>query len=256
MNLPEGEQERSIQEIEQDIDSREEHLAADIADQKGLKELDSKLIERSVLIEKINAQHVGCYFIRRDILFFIDEARGYYITPLTEDKVTILVDAGYSLQEAITDLPYSKPDDEDIETLNSMIPEEERERCRQEEESKQQAELQSMMNINMEKHGLKPLPDEVSDRSADSGFTDAENIGRIGIFRGVMAFVVADERVMVTWYTPDKQDQLEKWGVTAEGRLPIKGPYAMRDPQQREWLMNNLPETDEEEEISVEENDE
>jgi hypothetical protein len=256
MNLPEGEQERSIQEIEQDIDSREEHLAADIADQKGLKELDSKLIERSVLIEKINAQHVGGYFIRRDILFFIDEARGYYITPLTEDKVTILVDAGYSLQEAITDLPYSKPDDEDIETLNSMIPEEERERCRQEEESKQQAELQSMMNINMEKHGLKPLPDEVSDRSADSGFTDAENIGRIGIFRGVMAFVVADERVMVTWYTPDKQDQLEKCGFTAEGRLPIKVPYAMRDPQQREWLMNNLPETDEEEEISVEENDE
>ncbi len=256
LNLPEGEQERCRQEIEHDVDSRESHLAADIAAQKGLKELDSQLVERSVLIEKVNAQHVGGYFVRRDLLFFIDASRGYYITPQTEEKVAGLVGSGYSLQEGITDLPYSRPDDEDLETLHSMIPQEEKERCSMEEESKQQAEQDSKAQENMEKHGLKPLPEEVSDRSADSGSLDPENIGRIGIYRGVMAFVMADERVMVTWYTPEKQEQLELCGFTAEGRLPIKVPYAMPESGQRSWLMENLPEPDEEEEISVEENEE
>ena len=256
MNLPEGEQERSRQELEQDQDSREDHLAAEIVEQRGLKELGSELIERCVLIEQVSAQHVGGYFIRRDLLFFIESSRNYYLTLDTDEKKVMLAGAGYNLQEAITDLPYSKPDDEDIETLHAMIPEEEKERYRQEEESRQQAVDGKKEQVNMEKHGLKPLPAEVTDRSADSGFTDPENVGRIGIYRGVLGFVGADERVMVSWYTPDKQDQLEQSGFTAEGRLPIKVPYAMSDSQQQMWLVDHLPEPDEEEEISVEENNE
>ncbi len=255
-NLPAGEQERSRQEIEQAHGSREDHLAADIAAQLGLKELDGQLIERSVLIEQVNAQHVGGYFSRSELLFFIDTARNYYITPETDEKVAMLAGAGYTLREAITDLSYSKPDEEDLETLHAMIPEQEKELCRREEEGKLQAEHDRKAQVNMERHGLKPVPDEVSERSADSGFMEPENVGRIGIYRGVLAFVMADERVMVTWYTPEKQEQLEQSGFTAEGRLPIKVPYAMPDPQQRLWLMENLPEPDEEEEISVEENDE
>ena len=255
-NLPEGEIDRSRQEIEQDKDSKEEHLAAEIAGQKRLKALAPELADRCVLIEKVNAQHVGSYFIRQDLLFFINEARDYYITPNNAEKVEMLTGAGYTLAEGITDLPYSKPSDDDIETLRAMIPQEEWDRCRQEEKSKEQAQQDQKAQANMEKFGLKPLTEEVTDRSADSGFLDPDNIGRIGIYRGVMAFVMADERVMITWYTPEKQDQLEKCGFSAEGRMPIKVPYAMPDPEQRMWLLENLPEPDEEEEISVEENEE
>ncbi|MBW7997013.1 MAG: hypothetical protein FVQ81_10695 [Candidatus Glassbacteria bacterium] len=254
-NLPDGELERSRQELSQDQGEREDHLAADIAKQKGLKELDPELIERSGLVEKVSAQRIGAYFQRREMLLFIDATRNYYVTPHTTEKATMLATAGFHLQEGVTDLPFSNPSEEEHERLIEMLPEGELERCRQEAENKEKGEQDQKIQESMEKHGLQPVPETLSDRTADTGFSDPENVGRIGTYRGVMAFVLPDERVMVTWYTPEKQELLEANGYSLEGRMPIKVPFAMPDPKQRMWLVDHLPDPDEEETFSMEENE-
>ena len=106
----------------------------------------------------------------------------------------------------------------------------------------------------MELYSLKPIPEDIYKRSVDSDVLDKDNIGRIGVYRGVLAFVNPDERVYISWYTPDKQELLETKGYKMEGRLPIKVPHAMPDPKERIWLLKNLPEPDEEELFSVNEN--
>ena len=72
----------------------------------------------------------------------------------------------------------------------------------------------------------------------------------------MMAYVNPDEKVYVTWYTPDKQELIEEHGYRLDGRMPIKVPYAMPDPMQRMWLIKNLPKPDDEEQFSFDENSE
>ena len=83
---------------------------------------------------------------------------------------------------------------------------------------------------------------------------DGKNIGRLGVYNGVLAFVQPDESTFVTWLTDEKQEILEDCGYKLEGYMPIKVPYAMPDDEQRQWLQYNLPEPDEEEQLSVDKN--
>ena len=143
-----------------------------------------------------------------------------------------------------------------MQWIESHLPEGELERTRSEIQSIEKVEDDEKVKENMEKYSLEHVPDNILERSADSGQLDGDNIGRLGIYRGVLAFVQPDERVFVSWYTPDKQEALEDCGYKEAGRIPIKVPHAMPEPDQRQWLVQNLPEPDDEEQISADENEE
>ena len=253
-NLPEGEILRSREEIEALEHAKEDHLAADIAVRHHLKELGPEFLERCLVLEKVNPQLAGLYYLCDELLFFVDGKRVLQVTPQTPAKLKAIAEAGYHGQEKIPALPRASGSPEDLQWIAENLPEGEFERSRQESLGLERAKLDEKVLKNLEKFSLKPVEQDLLERFADSGESDSNNIGRLGIYRGVFAFVGPDERVLVGWYTPDKQEALEECGYKLAGRLPIKVPYAMPDPEQRRWLRENLPEPDEEEAISVEEN--
>jgi len=183
----------------------------------------------------------------------VNPERTLHITPFTQEKLNSLVTAGYYTQD-FADIPHASPSEEDVHWIESNLPDGELERTRKEIQNIEQVEDDEKVKENMEKFSLKPVPDSILDRSVDSSQLDPGNIGRLGVYRGVLAFVQPDERVFVSWYTPDKQEALENCGYKLEGRITIKVPYAMAEPKQRQWLLDNLPDPDDEEQISVEEN--
>jgi hypothetical protein len=252
-NLPEGELQRSREELQAMEEDKEDHLAHDIADKRSLRQLDSAFLQRCLRAEKVSAQLVGVYIQRSEMLFFVDSERNLHITPFTQEKLNNLIGAGYYTQD-FADIPHASGSEEDMQWIESHLPEGELERTRNEIQKIEKVEDDEKVKENIEKFSLKPIPASILERSADSGQLDPNNIGRLGIYRGVLAFVQPDERVIVSWYTPDKQEALENCGYKLEGRIPIKVPYAMPDPIQRQWLLGNLPEPDDEEQISVEEN--
>lgn len=252
-NFPEGELERSREEVQAVEAEKEDHLAQDIADQRALKPLEAAFLERCLQDEKVSAQVVGAFLQRGEMLFFVDSDRNLYITPFTSKKLNILINSGYHSRQ-IADIPHASGNEKDLQWIESHLPEGELERSRQEIQDKEKAEDSEKVKENMEKFSLKHVPDSILERSKDSGQLDPNNIGRLGIYRGVLAFVQPDERIIVSWYTPDKQETLENCGYKLKGRIPIKVPHAMPDPSQRRWLLDNLPKPDDEEKISVEEN--
>jgi len=252
-NFPEGELKRSREELQATEEGKEDRLARDIADQRSLRALDSAILQRCLRAEKISAQLVGVYIQRGEMLFFVNPERILHITPFTQEKLNSLVTAGYYTQD-FADIPHASASEEDIQWIESNLPEGELERTRKEIQNIEQVEDDEKVKENIEKFSLKPVPDSILERSADSAQPDPGNIGRLGVYRGVLAFVQPDERVFVSWYTPDKQEALENCGYKLEGRITIKVPYAMPDSNQRQWLLDNLPDPDDEEQISVEEN--
>ncbi|HUU29456.1 MAG TPA: hypothetical protein VM123_16765 [archaeon] len=253
-NLPEGELKKSQEELEQLKRQKEDHMAAEILQKRSIGKLAPEFLERCLRTEQVSAQNVGFYLERENMLFFINSERYLCITPSTPNKLKTLAKAGYTQHDRLLSLPYCSGSEEDLAWIKANLPEGELERSLKELEELKQAKSGELIEKNMEKFSLKPVPEQIFERSADSGTRDPNNIGRLGLFRGVMAFVNPDERVFVTWYTPDKQETLEGCGYKMEGRLPIKVPYAMQDPSQRSWLMENLPGPDDEENISVDEN--
>jgi hypothetical protein len=253
-NLPEGELKKSQEEIEQLKRQKEDHMAAEILQKRSISKPASEFLERCLRTEQVSAQNVGFCLEREKMLFFIDSERYLCITPSTPNKLKTLAKAGYTQHDHLLSLPYCSGSEEDLAWIKANLPEGEMERSQKELEELKQAKSGELIEKNMKKFSLKPVPEQIFERSADSGTRDPNNIGRLGLFRGVMAFVNPDERVFVTWYTPDKQETLEDCGYKMEGRLPIKVPYAMQDPSQRSWLMENLPGPDDEEKISVDEN--
>jgi len=252
-NLPEGELERSRKEVRAQEEKKEDHLAREIAEKRALKQLDPAVLERCIRAEKVSPQLVGAYIQRGEMLFFVDSERNLHITPFTQEKLNKLIDAGYYTKD-FADIPHASGSQEDMQWIESHLPEGELERTRNEIQKIEKTEDDEKVKENLEKYSLKHVPDSILGRSADSGKLDPNNIGRLGIYRGVLAFVQPDERVFVSWYTPDKQEALEDCGYKLEGRITIKVPYAMPDPDQRQWLVENLPEPDDEEQISVNEN--
>ncbi|MEA1996679.1 MAG: hypothetical protein U9N45_03535, partial [Gemmatimonadota bacterium] len=223
-------------------------------EQRPVSELPNEFLARCLSTEKVNAKLAGTYFQRFEMIFFVDSERMLNITPLTPGKLKTLTGASFLLQDNILQLPLCSGSEGNLNWINRNLPEGEIERSRQEIENLEHSKTEIQMKKNMEAFSLKQIPEDIYDRSADSGTLDSENIGRLGIYRGVLAFINPDKRVFVSWYTPDKQETLEECGYNTDGRLPIKVPYAMPETVQREWLMKNLPEPDEEELISVDEN--
>jgi len=253
-NLPAGEIERSRKEREKVESDKEEHLAHDIADRKGIKPLTEEFTGRCALAGKVASQHVGIYFHRDGMMFVVDSGRNLYVTPVTQAKHKYVIEKGYHQQDIAPPVPYASGSDKDTAWIQDNLPESEIDRSGEENEKLQKSRLDEKTVKNMEKYQLEPVPEAILKRSADSGSTEPENIGRLGVYRGVFAFVLPSERVMISWYTPQKQEALEECGYKMEGRLPIKVPYAMPDSAQRKWLVGHLPKPDQEEEISVEEN--
>ena len=253
-NLPSGEMERTRRELEELNLQHEEKIIAELMEKKKIGTLPDEFWERCVKTEKVDVDLIGCYLEKHEMLYIIGTDRYVYITPDTPGKIKAIKEKNYSFPVKAVRLPYTSDDENDIEWIKANLPEGEYERSRGEVKEVEESEDKKKIKANMEKHKLKELPSSLYDRSADSAKKDKGNIGRIGIFRGVLAFVCPDERVFVTWFTPEKQQILEDCGYKEEGYMPIKVPYAMQDKDQRGWLIENLPEADEDEEFSLTEN--
>ena len=256
MHLPAGEEERTRRENANAEENRQDHLARELASRRSLKVLGDGIVKASARAGKVSPQLVGRYMERNQFLYIVGSERILYITPTTPEKLKLLVEAGYFFPEKIEPLPYFTDKEEDLKWIKNNLPEGEYEKCEQERKNLADENQENKIKLNMEKLQLRAIPENISKRGMDSGKTDPKNIGRIGVFRGVMAWVAPDERVYVSWYTPNKQEDLEECGYKLEGYMPIKVPYAMADMKQRRWLMENLPEADDDEQISVDENGE
>ena len=254
-NLPPGEMERTRRELEDLDDKQEEKITAELLEKRKIGTLPDEFWGRCVKTEKVDVDLIGCYIDRNEMLYIISPDKYVYITPSTPKKIKTIKENNYTFPVKAVRLPYTSDDENDMAWIQENLPEGEYERSKNEIKEVEESEDQKKIKINMEKFKLNELPGSLLDRSADSGKKDKENIGRLGVFRGVMAFVCPDERVFVTWFTPDKQQALEDCGYKEEGYMPIKVPYAMQDSEQRDWLIENLPEADEEEEFSVSENE-
>lgn len=253
-NLPKGELLRSREELEELKLKKEEILTSEIIQKRSIQKLPPDFLERCLKIEKVSAKMVGCYLHRDKMIYLADTERNYCITPSTPAKLKVLTDAGFILQDHFPKLPHISGTEEDLAWIKRNLPQGELARSTKELDTEERIKTEEVMKKNISRFSLKPVPDKIIERSADSGTRDPKNIGRLGIYRGVLAFVSPDERVYVTWYTGDKQESLEDCGYRLEGRLPIKVPYAMPDPEQRKWLMEKLPAPDDDESISVNEN--
>ena len=253
-NLPEGELELSRQELKREEDLNEDHLAKDLAARRGVKALAEEFIQRCADAGRVSSQYVGVYFHQGEMMFVVDPERKLYVTPSTEAKQKHLIEKSYHQQDVISPVPHATGSDQDLNWIEENLPEGELARSQAENEELERSRANVKSLKNMEKFKLTPAPENILQRSVDSRMTEPENVGRLGVYRGVLAFVLPDERVLVSWYTPQKQEALEDCGYKLEGRLPIKVPYAMPDSAQRKWLIENLPEPDEEEAISMEEN--
>ncbi len=253
-NIPEGEIEKSRQENEEIEQEKLDHLAGELAMRRSLTDLPADFIARCARAPKAGPEMVGRYLERNQFLFIVTPDRVTLITPVTPGKQKILAEAGYHFPEKIEPLPYCTDRSEDMESIKRVLPEGEFERSHQERDTLASAKEEAKIKSNIEKFGLKEIPEQISKRAADSGQKDGRNVGRLGIFRGVLAWVAPDERVHVTWYTPEKQEALEECGYKLEGYMPIKVPHAVADAKERRWLMESLPKANDEEQISVDEN--
>jgi hypothetical protein len=254
INLPKGEEERSREEIEALENEILGKKAAELIAQREIKPLPESFIERCLKTETVDVEMVGRYLERFGMVYLIAPDRFLYLTPSAPSKLLIIKEAGYQFPEKVSPLPYFSEDEANLEWIRNNLPEGELERCQKEEYDLEKAKLDKELEKKMEKHGLTEVPDSILERSADTAHRDPQNIGRLGIFRGVLAFVLPDDRTLVTWFTEEKQEILEECGYKLEGYMPIKVPYAIAEAVQRQWLLENLPEADEEEELSVEEN--
>ncbi|MBN2288327.1 MAG: hypothetical protein JXQ83_03270 [Candidatus Glassbacteria bacterium] len=250
--LPKGEEERSRQEVMSLKKESLDHKAKEIAAKRAIKDLPEDFFDRCVRTETVAVEMIGRYLERFGMVYLIAPDRYLYLTPSTPGKLKTIKEAGYQFPEKIIQLPYSS--ESELEWIKENLPEGELDRCRKELENLEKTKVDGKIAQNMEKFSLTQLPEELLERSADSGHRDPKNIGRLGIFRGVLAFVRPDEKTYVTWYTEEKQETLEDCGYKQEGYMPIKVPYAMQDETQRQWLLVSLPEPDEEEKLSEEEN--
>ncbi len=255
-NLPQGELERCRQELAKLERARAEHAAEELKRQKALKPLPEEFLARCLRLEPVAPRLIGNYNLRKPMLYFIDQELRLSITPWTPAKQKALIEAGYTMLELLPPLPHTSGNEQDLAWIGEHLPAGELEHCRAELAEGEREHTEARVRENMEKLGLKALPEGITARAADSGLRDPRNVGRLGIYRGVLAVVAPDERVFVTWYTPDKQEALEELGYRLEGRLPIKVPSAMPNPQQRQWLLAHLPDANEDEALSVEENGE
>ncbi len=253
-NLPEGEEERTRREVSEIEQKEEDKKAKEITAQREIKELPEGFLDRFVQAQTVKVELIGRYLERFDMIYLIAPDRYLYISPSTPNKLKTIKDAGYLSPAKIDHLLYCSGDESAMQWIMENLPAGEMERCQQEQEDIEKTKSDRKIAENMEKFSLEPIPDSLLERSADSGHRDPENIGRIGIFRGVLAFVQPDERTFVTWYTEEKQEKLEDCGYQLEGYMPIKVPYAMAEKSQRQWLLEYLPEPDGEEKISMEEN--
>ena len=253
-NLPKGEQERSRREVAAVEKEQEDHIASELTEERKIKELQEKFLERFICVETVAVEMVGYYLERFGMIYLVAPDRYLYITPSTPNKLKTIKEAGYQFPREIHPLPHCSDEETDLAWIRDNLPEGELERCRQELEDIEKTETDKKISERMEKFSLKPVPDSILERSADSGHLDPNNIGRLGIFRGVLAFVMPDERTFVAWFTEEKQEKLENCGYKLEGYMPIKVPYAVAEESQRQWLLDNLHEPDEEEELSVQEN--
>ena len=253
-NLSEGEEERTRQETTEIENMEEDKKAKEITAQREIKELPEDFLDRFVQTQAVEVEMIGRYLERFDMIYLIAPDRHLYISPSTPNKLKTIKDAGYLSPAKIDHLLYCSGDESAMQWIKENLPAGEMERCQQEQEDIEKTESDRKITENMEKFSLEAIPESLLERSVDSGHRDPENIGRLGIFRGVLAFVQPDKRTFVTWYTEEKQETLEDCGYKLEGYMPIKVPYAQAEESQRQWLLEYLPEPDEEEKISMEEN--
>jgi len=253
-SLPTGEEERSRREIADVGKEKVEQKASELVEKRGIKDLSTEFLERFVCTKAVEIEMIGRYLEHSGMICLVAPDRYLYISPSTPSKLKTIQEAGYQFLERITKLPYCSGDKSELEWIRANLPEGELERCRQEMEEIEKSKVDEKVIANMEKFSLRRLPDSLIERSADSGHRDPDNIGRLGHFRGVLAFVQPDERTYVTWYSEEKEEILEECGYKLEGYMPIKVPYAMPEADQHKWLLDNLPSPDEEEEPSLEEN--
>lgn len=253
-NLPTGEIEKSRQENEENEQGKLDHVAHELASRRSLTELPADFTARCARAPKAGPEMVGRYLERNQFLFVVAPDRVTLITPVTPGKLKVLAEAGYHFPEKIEPLPYCTDKAEDLENIKKVLPEGEFERSNRERDTLTHEKEEARIKSNIEKFGLKEIPEQITKRAADSGQKDGKNVGRLGIFRGVLAWVAPDERVQVTWYTPEKQETLEECGYKLEGYMPIKVPHAVADIKERRWLMENLPNANDDEQISVDEN--
>ncbi|MCE5271828.1 hypothetical protein LLH00_11155 [bacterium] len=253
-NLPSGEMVRSRQENEAADTSKLDHLAQELASRRSLGEIPADFLARCAKGPKAGPQMVGRFLEKNQFIYIVMPDRTTLITPVTPGKQKVLAEAGYHFPEKVEPLPYCTDNAEDLEAVKKFLPEGELELSRKEREELASSKESAKIKTNIEKLGLKEIPEEITKRAFDSGSRDAKNVGRLGIFRGVLAWVGPDERVFITWYTPDKQETLEDCGYKLEGYMPIKVPHATAELKERRWLLEKLPEANEDEKISVDEN--
>lgn len=253
-HLPSGEMERSTDERQAAEVARLDQMAGELAARRETKALPEDITSRSAMAGKVSPQMIGRYLERNQFIYTVNIDRTLYITPTTPDKKKVLGGLGYQYPEKIEHLPYFSDNPEDLGWIRENLPEGELERCEKQRKNLEEARQEDKVKTNMAKFKLKTVPEKIQKRGVDSGKTDPKNIGRLGEFRGVLAWVAPDERVFIAWYTTEKQEALEDCGYKLEGYMPIKVPYAMADIRQRRWLLEHLPEPDDEEQISVDEN--
>jgi len=253
-HLPSGEIMRSRQENDAADTAKLDHLAKELASRRSLGDLPADFLARCAKGPKTSPQMVGRFMEKNQFIYIVLPDRTTMITPVTPEKQKILAEAGYHFPEKVEPLPYCTDNAEDLDAIRRILPEGELERSRKERDDLASEKESAKIKGNIEKLGLKEVPAEIAKRAIDSGSRDAKNVGRLGIFRGVLAWVGPDDRVFITWYAPEKQETLEDCGYKLEGYMPIKVPHATSELKERRWLLEKLPEPNEEEQISVDEN--